>query len=77
MSHSVLTHTPKIAILILKKIKVGLCDHHAVCMSVYPPMGLCVYMYIPISLLGNGWVQTLQWQRTHAIIAKLFDVCFL
>jgi hypothetical protein len=24
--------------LILKKIKVGLCDLHAVCVSVYPPL---------------------------------------
>jgi hypothetical protein len=30
-----------------------------------PPISLCVYMCIPLSLLGNGSVETLPLQRIH------------
>jgi hypothetical protein len=33
--------------------------------SYIPPIGLCVCMCIPLSLLGNGSVKTLPQQRIH------------
>jgi hypothetical protein len=93
--------------LILKKTKVGLCDHRFVCMSVYPPVNfwmpvpiftklgtyilapepistayippvsLCVYMRIPLSLLGNSSVKTLLRQQIHRQQYKNWTRCFL
>jgi hypothetical protein len=37
---------------------------------------MCLYRYQSVSLLGNGSVGTLPWQRMHATIEELLEVLF-
>jgi hypothetical protein len=57
-----------------EKNEKGLCDLHAVYVSVYPALSTFELMAlnpsqgrvcIPLSLLGNGWIKVLPLQRIH------------